>query len=148
MDKREWTLCAFTNLFLHPVATYLAEALCYKLKVADSIPDEAIGFFKWPNPFCCILALGLIQPLTKVGTRNFLGSMKSGWNIRVTSLSLSLSHLSRQCGSFSISILWTSAVCYVDSFAWAWSRSQLKNLTLVFKICHISVMPCRQNTSL
>jgi hypothetical protein len=33
-------------------------------KVADSIPDEVIGFFNWRNPSNCTMALGSTQPQT------------------------------------------------------------------------------------
>jgi hypothetical protein len=42
-------------------------------KVADSIPEEVIGFFNLPNPSSRIIALGLIQPLTEMSTRNLFG---------------------------------------------------------------------------
>jgi hypothetical protein len=37
-------------------------------KVAGSIPD-VIGFFNWPNPSNCTMALGSIHPLTEMSTR-------------------------------------------------------------------------------
>jgi hypothetical protein len=43
------------------------------LKVAGSIPDEAIWIFNWPNPSSCNMSLGLTEPLTKMSTRNFPG---------------------------------------------------------------------------
>jgi hypothetical protein len=42
-------------------------------KVAGSIPDEIIGFFSWPNPSSRSMALGSIQPLTEISTRNLPG---------------------------------------------------------------------------
>jgi hypothetical protein len=39
-------------------------------KVAGSSPDEAIGFFNWPNPSSRTMALGSIQPLTEMSIRN------------------------------------------------------------------------------
>jgi hypothetical protein len=42
-------------------------------KVAGSIPDEVIGFFSWPNPSSCTMALGSTQPLTETSTRNIPG---------------------------------------------------------------------------
>jgi len=39
-------------------------------KVADSIPDGAIGIFHWHNPSGCTMALGSTQPLTEMTTRN------------------------------------------------------------------------------
>jgi hypothetical protein len=42
-------------------------------KVMGLIPDEVIGFFSWPNPSSCIMAMGSTQPLTEMSTRNLLG---------------------------------------------------------------------------
>jgi hypothetical protein len=39
-------------------------------KVADSIQDEVIGFFKWPNPSSRAKATGSTEPLTEMSTRN------------------------------------------------------------------------------
>jgi hypothetical protein len=45
-----------------------------------SSPDEVIGFFNWPNPSSCIMALGSTQPLTGMSTRNIPG----GWGLAGT----------------------------------------------------------------
>jgi hypothetical protein len=37
-------------------------------KAADSIPDEATGFFNWPNPSSRTMALGSTQPLAEMST--------------------------------------------------------------------------------
>jgi hypothetical protein len=42
-------------------------------KAASSIPNEVIGFFSWPNPSSCTMALGSTQPLTEMSTRNLPG---------------------------------------------------------------------------
>jgi hypothetical protein len=42
-------------------------------KVTDSISDEVIGFFNWPNPSSRTMALELNQPLTGMSTRNLPG---------------------------------------------------------------------------
>jgi hypothetical protein len=42
-------------------------------KVADSIPDEVIGFFSWPNLSSRTMALRSTQPLTEMSTRNLPG---------------------------------------------------------------------------
>jgi hypothetical protein len=42
-------------------------------KVVGLIPDEVIGFSKWPNPSGRTTALGSTQPLTEMSTRNFPG---------------------------------------------------------------------------
>jgi hypothetical protein len=39
-------------------------------KVAGSIPNEVIEFFKLPNPSSRTMALVSTQPLTEMGTRN------------------------------------------------------------------------------
>jgi hypothetical protein len=39
------------------------------------VPDE-VDFFNLPNPSSRTMALGLIQPLTKMGTRNLSGGKK------------------------------------------------------------------------
>jgi hypothetical protein len=55
------------------VVVWLLEALCYKPEGPGSIPDEVIGFFNWPNPSSCAMALGSTQPLTEMSTRNLPG---------------------------------------------------------------------------
>jgi hypothetical protein len=42
-------------------------------KVASSIPDEVIRFFKWPNPSDRTMIMGPIQPVTEMSTRNLPG---------------------------------------------------------------------------
>jgi hypothetical protein len=42
-------------------------------KVAGLIPSEVIGFYSSPNPSNRILALGLTQPFTEMGTRYLPG---------------------------------------------------------------------------
>jgi len=39
-------------------------------KDAGSIPDSVIRIFHWHNPSGHTMALGLIQPLTEMSTRN------------------------------------------------------------------------------
>jgi hypothetical protein len=41
-------------------------------KVTSSIPDKVIGFI-WPNPSSRTVALGSIQPLIEMSTRNLPG---------------------------------------------------------------------------
>ena len=48
----------------------LVEALRYKPTVAGSIPDGVIGIFHLHKPSGRTMALGLIQPLTEMSTRN------------------------------------------------------------------------------
>jgi hypothetical protein len=42
-------------------------------KIAGSIADEVFGIFNCPNPSSRTIALGLIQPLTEMSTRNLPG---------------------------------------------------------------------------
>jgi hypothetical protein len=42
-------------------------------KVADSSPDEVIGFFNRPNPSSRTMALRSTQPLTEMNTGNLPG---------------------------------------------------------------------------
>jgi hypothetical protein len=37
------------------------------------MPDKVIGFFNWPNLSRCTMALGSIQPLPEMSTRNLPG---------------------------------------------------------------------------
>jgi hypothetical protein len=52
-------------------------------KVTGSIPDGAIGIFRWHNPSSRTLALRLTQPLTEMSTRNISWRAKAagakGW---------------------------------------------------------------------
>jgi hypothetical protein len=58
----------FTEICLRHYAT--------SRKVTVSISDEVIGFFNRPNPSSRIMALGLIQPLTEMSTRNLPGGKR------------------------------------------------------------------------
>jgi hypothetical protein len=42
-------------------------------QVADSISDEVIGFFNWPNPSSRIMVLGSTRPVRETCTRNIPG---------------------------------------------------------------------------
>ena len=46
-------------------------------KVAGSIPDGVTGIFHWHNPSGRTVALGLIQPLTEMSTRNIYRGVKA-----------------------------------------------------------------------
>jgi hypothetical protein len=39
-------------------------------EVADSIPDEVIGYLSWPNPTIHTVALGSTKSLAEMSTRN------------------------------------------------------------------------------
>jgi hypothetical protein len=68
-------------------------------KVAGSIPNEAIGFFK-PNPSSRTVALGSTQPLTEMGTRDIPGGKARPAR---KALPLSVIRLSRKCGNLDVS---------------------------------------------
>jgi hypothetical protein len=38
-----------------------------------SIPDEIIGYFNWPNPSSCTMAMVSTQPLTEMSTTSLPG---------------------------------------------------------------------------
>jgi hypothetical protein len=42
-------------------------------QVVNSITDDVIGFFNWPNTFRCTMALGSTQPITEISTWNLPG---------------------------------------------------------------------------
>ena len=46
-------------------------------KVVGSIPDDVIGIFHRHNPSGRTVALGLIQPLTEMSTRNISSGVKA-----------------------------------------------------------------------
>jgi hypothetical protein len=72
-------VCHIKSLFniisLHNLRTYvvwLVEALHYSGKVEGSIPDEVTGFLNLPN-LSCTMALGSVQPVTEISTKNLHG---------------------------------------------------------------------------
>jgi hypothetical protein len=68
--------------------------------VANSIPDEVIGFLIWQNPFCRTMALVSTQSLTEMSARNRPEGKKGGRRVRLTTWP---SRLSRKCGIFYVS---------------------------------------------
>jgi hypothetical protein len=62
---------------------------------------RSLDVFNLPNTSSRIIVLGLTQPLTEMSTRNFPGG--KGRPDRQTTLPLSMSGLSRRCGSLDVS---------------------------------------------
>jgi hypothetical protein len=48
----------------------VVKVLCYKSKVAGSIPDGVIGIFPWHNPSDRTMALRSTPPLAEMSTRS------------------------------------------------------------------------------
>jgi hypothetical protein len=58
---------------------HLSLSLSLKFTCAGSSPDWVTGFLNWPNPSSSTMALGSIQPLTEMSTRNLPeGKIASG----------------------------------------------------------------------
>jgi hypothetical protein len=55
----------------------LVKSLRYKPKVVGSIPDGVIEIFQWHIPLGHTMALGSIQPLTEMSTRNIPWGVKA-----------------------------------------------------------------------
>jgi hypothetical protein len=69
-------------------------------------PMRSLDFFNWPNPSSRIPTLWSTQPLTEMSTRNLTGEVKGCRCLRLTPLLLSVSRLSRWCGSLDVSGLY------------------------------------------
>jgi len=64
------TIFKFCNLYYGDRCNTVVKVLCYKSKVAGSIPAGVIGIFHWHNTSDRTMALGSTQPLTEMSTRN------------------------------------------------------------------------------
>jgi hypothetical protein len=100
-------------------------------KVEDSIPDEEIGFFKWPNP--STVPLGSSQPLTKMSTKN-LRVGKRRPTRKAANLTAIFDRLSQNVGE-RLTTLWASKASYRDSFVFF--IASCLEVTCVFNSCFI-----------
>jgi hypothetical protein len=69
-------VCDLASVLLPFSSSFFVSYLDYtgtSRKVTGSIPDEVIQFFNSPNPSSRTIALGSIQPLTEMSTRNLPG---------------------------------------------------------------------------
>jgi len=62
--------------YVAPVAK-LVETICYRQKVAGSIPEGVTWISHWHNPPSRAMALESTQPLTKVNTKNISTVVKA-----------------------------------------------------------------------
>jgi hypothetical protein len=72
-------------------------------KVADSIPDEVIGFFNCRNSSSRTMALGSTQPQTEMSTRNLPGGKGRPVCKADNLITPSVGRLSRKRGSLDVS---------------------------------------------
>jgi hypothetical protein len=104
----------------HSVAYWLRHYATSR-KVAGSISDVN-GFFNWPNSSSRTVALGSIQLLTKMSTRNLPGG--KGRPTRGTNNLTAICEriVQKIWESRRLTTLWASAVCYRDSFTFTTPR--------------------------
>jgi hypothetical protein len=85
------------------------------LNVAGSIPDEAFGFFNWPNPSSHILALGSTQRLTEISTRNILDGQLQPPHEADKFTAICEPIVNKMSEPRRLAALWSSTACYSDS---------------------------------
>jgi hypothetical protein len=90
------------------------------------IPDEAIGFFNWPNPASRTMDLGLTQPLTEMSTRNPPGG--KGWPVRKADILTTICEpiVCKMCEPRHLTTLWAFMAYYRDSFTLFYSMEKLQ----------------------
>jgi hypothetical protein len=85
-------------------------------EVASSIPDEVITFFNWPNPSSCTMAMGSIQPLTEMSTRNLPGGKGRPARGANNFTAISESTVYKMWEPRRLTTVWAFMDCYRDSF--------------------------------
>jgi hypothetical protein len=115
-----WEICKYATLSSNPHVTgserWSSWFRHYAISrnVACSIPNEVTGFFNWPNPSSCIMALGSIQSLTATSTRDLHGG-KGRATLKADVTDNSEPIVYKMWGPRRLKNLWGSTVCYRDS---------------------------------
>jgi hypothetical protein len=65
--------------------------------------DEVIRFFSWPNPSSRTMALGAYSASNRNEYQESSWGVKGDWHVGLTTSLLSVSRLSRKCGSLDVS---------------------------------------------
>jgi hypothetical protein len=73
-------------------------------------------FFNWPNPFSRTLALGSIQPLTQMSTRNIPGGKGRPEHKADNLTAICEPIFSKMWKPRPLKILWASTACYSETF--------------------------------
>jgi hypothetical protein len=85
-------------------------------KIMSSIPDEAIGFFNWPNPSSPTLAQGSTQPIIEMSTRNRPGGKGRPVHKADDLTAICEKIVYKMWQPQRLTTLWVSMICYRDSF--------------------------------